>query len=111
MVACLLMAFTEALQQRSDRGYMHLQGALAVMAARAKGNLKGPVDNDVLSTLFEKLNLHSATYALSFPIPTSALSEDARLISMTPDRALYRILHSCYRFISTALPLKYVHPL
>ncbi|KAF5534099.1 transcriptional regulatory moc3 [Fusarium phyllophilum] len=69
MVACLLMAVTETLQQRSDRGYMHLQGALAMMAARGNSGAKGPIDDGGLATLFEKLNLHSVTYATSLDIP------------------------------------------
>jgi hypothetical protein len=110
VVACLLMAFTETLQQRSDRGYMHLQGALAVMATRGNSSSMSPIDDDGLSTLFEKLNLHSATYATSLDVPYAAGSNDSTLVSMSPDRALYRILHVCYRFISTALPYKYAHP-
>ncbi|KAH7217495.1 beta-lactamase/transpeptidase-like protein [Fusarium oxysporum] len=97
VVACLLMAFTETLQQRSDRAYMHLQGALAVMAARGNSSPKSPIDGDGLSTLFEKLNLHSVTYATSLDIPVT-------------DRALYSILHASYRFISSAFPYKYAHP-
>ncbi|KAJ4090002.1 hypothetical protein NW756_006342 [Fusarium oxysporum] len=72
VVACLLMAFTETLQQRSDRAYMHLQGALAVMAARGNSSPKSPIDGDGLSTLFEKLNLHSVTYATSLDISVTA---------------------------------------
>ncbi|KAH7466325.1 hypothetical protein FOMA001_g16002 [Fusarium oxysporum f. sp. matthiolae] len=110
VVACLLMAFTETLQQRSDRGYMHLQGALAVMAARGNSSPKSPIDGDGLSTLFEKLNLHSVTYATSLDIPVTGESTEPSSTLMSPDRALYSILHASYRFISSAFPYKYAHP-
>ncbi|KAI7761102.1 hypothetical protein LZL87_011507 [Fusarium oxysporum] len=109
MVACLLMAFTETLQQRSDRGYMHLQGALAVMAARANSSAKSPIDDGGLATLFEKLNLHSVTYAISLDVPLTGESNEPSSALMSPDRALYSILHASYRFISSALPYKYAH--
>ncbi|KAF5618409.1 transcriptional regulatory moc3 [Fusarium sp. NRRL 25303] len=109
MVACLLMAFTEALQQRSDRGYMHLQGALAVMAARGNISEESSIDDVGLATLFEKLNLHSVTYATSLDVPLTGQSINPNLTLMSPDRALYHILHASYRFISSALPYKYAH--
>ncbi|PNP76683.1 hypothetical protein FNYG_10102 [Fusarium nygamai] len=109
MVACILMAFTETLQQRSDRGYMHLQGALAVMAARGNSGAKSPVNDDELVMLFEKLNLHSVTYATSLDIPLTGESNKPSSALMSPDRALYSILHASYRFISSAFPYKYVH--
>ncbi|CVK85210.1 uncharacterized protein FPRN_06913 [Fusarium proliferatum] len=110
MVACLLMAFTETLQQRSDRGYMHLQGALAVMAARGNSSANSSIDDVGLATLFEKLNLHSVTYATSFDVPLTGQSNKPSPALMPPDRALYSILHASYRFISSALPYKYAHP-
>ncbi|KAF5715485.1 transcriptional regulatory moc3 [Fusarium globosum] len=110
MVACLLMAFTETLQQRSDRGYMHLQGALAVMAARGNNNGKAAIDDVGLATLFEKLNLHSVTYATTLDVPLTGQSINPSLTLMSPDRALYHVLHASYRFISSALPYKYAHP-
>ncbi|KAG5757500.1 hypothetical protein H9Q72_014359 [Fusarium xylarioides] len=110
MVACLLMAFTETLQQRSDRGYMHLQGALAVMAARGNSGAKSRVDDGGLATLFEKLNLHSVTYATSLDIPLTGQSNKPSSTFMSPDQALYSILHASYRFISSAFPYKYAHP-
>ncbi|KAF5983438.1 transcriptional regulatory protein moc3 [Fusarium bulbicola] len=109
-VACLLMGFAEALQQRSDRGYMHLQGALAVMAARENIGAKSLMDDGGLATLFEKLNLHSVTYATSLDIPFTGGSSKASLALVSPDLAIYSILHASYRFISSALPCKYAHP-
>ncbi|KAI1039570.1 hypothetical protein LB505_009560 [Fusarium chuoi] len=110
MVACLLMAFTETLQQRSDRGYMHLQGALAVVAARGNNSRKAPIDDGGLAVLFEKLNLHSVTYATSLDIPLTGEYNKPSSVLMSPDRALYSVLHASYRFISSALPYKYAHP-
>ncbi|KAF5627832.1 transcriptional regulatory moc3 [Fusarium tjaetaba] len=110
MLACLLMAFTETLQQRSDRGYMHLQGALAVMGARGNNGAKPSIDDDGLAILFEKLNLHSVTYATSLDIPLTGESNRLSMALMSPDRALYSILHASYRFISSAFPCKYAHP-
>ncbi|CVK85642.1 uncharacterized protein FMAN_06771 [Fusarium mangiferae] len=110
MVACLLMAFTETLQQRSDRGYMHLQGALAVMAARGNIGAESPIVALGLATLFEKLNLHSVTYATSLDVPLTGESNKPSSVLVSPDRALYSILHASYRFISSALPYKYAHP-
>ncbi|KAF5687111.1 transcriptional regulatory moc3 [Fusarium circinatum] len=109
-VACLLMGFAEALQQRSDRGYMHLQGALAVMATCGNSGAKSPMDDGGLATLFEKLNLHSVTYATSLDIPLTGEVNKPSSDLMSPDRALYSILHTSYRFISSALPYKYAHP-
>ncbi|KAI1063544.1 hypothetical protein LB506_005851 [Fusarium annulatum] len=110
MVTCLLMAFTETLQQRSDRGYMHLQGALAVMSAREKNGAESPIDDFGLATLFEKLNLHSVTYATSLDVPLTGESNKPSSALMSPDRALYSILHASYRFISSAFSYKYAHP-
>uniref|UniRef100_A0A0D2Y9Y6 Uncharacterized protein n=1 Tax=Fusarium oxysporum (strain Fo5176) TaxID=660025 RepID=A0A0D2Y9Y6_FUSOF len=42
------------------------------MAARGNSSPKSPIDGDGLSTLFEKLNLHSVTYATSLDIPVTA---------------------------------------
>ncbi|KAF5230747.1 hypothetical protein FANTH_13739 [Fusarium anthophilum] len=109
-VACLLMGFAETLQQRSDRGYMHLQGALAVMATRGNSRAKSPMDDGGLATLFEKLNLHSVTYATSIDIPLTGEANKPSSALMSPDRALYSILHTSYRFISSALPYKYAQP-
>ncbi|KAF5684617.1 transcriptional regulatory moc3 [Fusarium denticulatum] len=109
MIACLLMAFTETLQQRSDRGYMHLQGALAVMGARGIRCTKTPIDDDELAILFEKLNLHSVTYATSLDIPLTGKSNRLSMALMSPDQALYSILHASYHFISSALPYKYAY--
>ncbi|KAF4948193.1 hypothetical protein FGADI_9821 [Fusarium gaditjirri] len=110
IVACLLMGFMETLQQRSDRGYMHLQGALAVMAARGNSGTKSLIDDGALAAVFEKLNLHSVTYATSLDIPLTDESNKLSMASMSPDRALYSIIHASYRFISSALPYKYAHP-
>ncbi|KAF5530776.1 transcriptional regulatory moc3 [Fusarium mexicanum] len=109
-VACLLMGFAETLQQRSDRGYMHLQGALTVMATRGNSAAKSPMDGGGLATLFEKLNLHSVTYATSLDIPFTGGSSKASLALVSPDLALYSLLHASYRFVSSAFPCKYAHP-
>ncbi|KAF4340447.1 transcriptional regulatory moc3 [Fusarium beomiforme] len=109
VVACLLMAFTETLQQRSDMGYMHLQGALAVMATRGNTSLKSHTDNEGLSTLLEKLSLHTAAYATSIDVPSAAETNEPA-VYISPDRALYRMLYACYQFISSSLPYRYARP-
>jgi hypothetical protein len=110
IVSCLLMSFTETLQQRTDRAYMHLQGAFAISAARFKGKSKAVSDEDDISNLLEKLNLHTAAWRMSSePVSAAPEVDSSRFMTMSADRALYRILQACYHFISTASPSKYVH--
>jgi hypothetical protein len=110
IVSCLLMGFTETLQQRTDRAYMHLQGAFASSAARFKGKSKTVSDEDDISNLLEKLNLHTATWRMSSePVSDAPDVDSSGIMTMSADRALYRILPACYYFISTASPFKYAH--
>jgi hypothetical protein len=110
IVSCLLMGFTETLQQRTDRAYMHLQGAFAISAARFKGKSKALRDEDDISSLLETLNLHTATLGMSSePVSAAPESGSSRCLTTPPDRALYRILQACYYFISIAFPFKYAH--
>ncbi|KAJ4248383.1 hypothetical protein NW762_012716 [Fusarium torreyae] len=111
MVACLLMAFTEVLQQRSDRAFVHLQGAFAIMASRSNRNSKTVVEDEDLSAMFEKLTLHTATYTLSRALdPNPQQSDSPKPMSLPLDRYLSQELHSSYQFIRAALPYKYANP-
>ncbi|KAJ3527244.1 hypothetical protein NM208_g10792 [Fusarium decemcellulare] len=110
IVACLLMAFAEVIQQRSDRAYLHLQGASALMAARDE-EARASIDDEGISALFEKLNLHSATYLMTRSPDLPCLYSAPYSASLSPDQSLYKMLHGCYRFISTAWQYKYVNPL
>ncbi|KAM0242951.1 hypothetical protein ACHAP5_007061 [Fusarium lateritium] len=104
------MGFTETLLQRTDRAYMHLQGALAISAARFKEKPKVLGDEDDISNLLQKLSLHTATWRMSAePVSAAPDSANSPSTTMSPDRALYRKLTVCYHFISTALPFKYAH--
>lgn len=111
IVACLLLAFTEVLQHRSDKAHLHLRGVFALMAARADRNPTALVGEEDISLLFQKLDLQSATYALGRPPdlpPSPPVAPDA-FLSVPRDRALFRILHSCYHFTSTAHPYRYMN--
>ncbi|KAL6407304.1 hypothetical protein AUP68_10134 [Ilyonectria robusta] len=110
IVACLFLSCAEVLQQRLDKGLLHLQGAFALMTSRGGRNAGTIMDIEGVSLLLQKLDLHSATYAVGrapdlppFPSPT----QDA-LLSESPDQSLFHILHSCYYFTSTASRYKYV---
>ncbi|EEU35068.1 uncharacterized protein NECHADRAFT_44854 [Fusarium vanettenii 77-13-4] len=109
-VACLLMAFTEALQQRSDKAYLHLRGAAALMVGQGNGSPAAVSQDEGISTLFEKLDLHTATYVLTrSPDLPSLYPAMPHSTIIAPDRALCRILHACYHFISAARQYKYTH--
>lgn len=109
-VACLLMAFTEVLQQRSDKAYLHLRGAAALMAGQGNGSSAAVTQDEGMSTLFEKLDLHTATYVLTrSPGLPSLHPATPHWMPVSPDRTLYRILHACYHFISTAQQYKYTN--
>lgn len=109
-VACLLMAFTEVLQQRSDKAYLHLQGAAALMVGQGNGSSAAVTQDEGLSTLFEKLDLHTATYVLTrSPDLPSLQPATPHSTTLSPDRVLCRILHACYHFISTARQYKYTN--
>ncbi|KAM6529656.1 hypothetical protein FALCPG4_007784 [Fusarium falciforme] len=109
-VACLLMAFTEVLQQRSDKAYLHLRGAAALMVGHGNGSSTAVAHDEGVSTLFEKLDLHTATYVLtrSPDLPSLHLATPHSMPT-SPDRTLYRILYACYHFISTARQYKYIN--
>ncbi|UPK92871.1 hypothetical protein LCI18_003806 [Fusarium solani-melongenae] len=107
-VACLLMAFTEVLQQRSDKAYLHLRGAAALMVGQGNGSLAAVTQDEGMSTLFEKLDLHTATYVLTRSSDLPSLHPaTTHLIPKSPDRTLYRILYACYHFISAARQYRY----
>ncbi|KAL2127047.1 hypothetical protein VTI74DRAFT_11425 [Chaetomium olivicolor] len=111
IVACLLLAFTDALQHRSDKAHLHLQGVFALMATRADRNPTAVVDEEGISVLFQKLDLQSATYALGRPpdLPPWPPVTPDDILSTPPDRVLFRILHSCYHFTSTAHQYRYTN--
>jgi hypothetical protein len=59
--------------------------------------------------LLQKLDLHVATYAMPHPPnlpPPPSVTKDI-LLSDPPDRALFKILHSCYHFTAKAFLYKY----
>ncbi|KAL6917175.1 hypothetical protein FSST1_008670 [Fusarium sambucinum] len=109
IVACLFLAFSEAIQQKLDVGLMHLLGAFSVMLSRTDKKLLADVDTQSLSLLLQKLDLHIATYGVCHhpelpPLPpvTTKIVE-----SLPPDQALFKILHSCYHFDAQASAYKY----
>ncbi|RSL94301.1 hypothetical protein CEP52_012702 [Fusarium oligoseptatum] len=109
-IACLLMAFTEVLQQRSDKAYLHLRGASALMAGQGNGGSAAVSQDEGMATLFEKLELHTATYVLTRSPDLPSLYPATPNSALSPDRELYRILHACYHSTSTARQYKYTHP-
>ncbi|RSL77913.1 hypothetical protein CEP51_008660 [Fusarium floridanum] len=101
------MAFTEVLQQRSDKAYLHLRGASALMAGQGNGGSGAVSQDEGMATLFEKLDLHTATYVLTRSPDLPSLYPTTPNSALLPDRELYRILHACYHFTSTARQYKY----
>ena len=111
MVACLLMAFTEVLQQRINQAFLHVQGSFALMMNQGCRESTTQVDQEGISTLFEKLDLHAATYVQSrSPSVPSLYAATPQPIPLPPDRALCRVLRASYHFTSTARRWKYTHP-
>ena len=112
MVACLLMAFTEVLQQRTSQASLHFQGAAVLAAIPNPKNSQPLLDHEDLAGLFEKIELHSATYvesrAQNVPMPLQATA--SRPVPKAPDRSLYRVLRASYQFTSRSWRWKYVHP-
>ncbi|KAJ3455037.1 hypothetical protein MRS44_013637 [Fusarium solani] len=108
MIACLLLASIEAIQQRLYNGHVHLNGALTVMASHVGQGAKPMVDMEYVS-LFQKLDLHIATYDVGIAphLPPQPLIAIEDVLSDPPDQSLSRVLHSCYHFISAAYPYKY----
>ncbi|RSL39251.1 hypothetical protein CEP53_014196 [Fusarium sp. AF-6] len=112
MIACLLLASTEAIQQRLYSGHVHLNGALALMASHSSEEATqeaAPMIDKEYVSLFRKLDLHIATYAIGvaphLPPQPPITAED--LLSGPPDQSLSRVLHSGYHFISAAYVYKY----
>ncbi|KAF4978849.1 hypothetical protein FZEAL_4831 [Fusarium zealandicum] len=108
MIVCLFLASIEAIQQRLDKGHMHLNGALTLMASHA-GKKATPMIAMEYVSIFRKLDLHVATYSMGVaphlhPQPSITTND---FLSNPPDETLSRILHSCYHFISAASPYKY----
>ncbi|KAK6714777.1 hypothetical protein SNK04_005709 [Fusarium graminearum] len=109
VIACLFLAFSEAIQQKLDEGLLHLLGAFSVMLSRTDKKLFGDVDTESLSLLLQKLDLHVATYGICHPPEMPALSPVTTnmVTSLPPDEALFKILHSCYHFNAKAFNYKY----
>ena len=111
MVACLLMAFAEVLQQRINQAYLHFQGAAALAAIPDARKSQTLLDNEGVEGLFEKLELHSATYVQSRSQSVPPLHATVpRPMPKAADRALYRVLRASYHFTSSVWRWKYVHP-
>ncbi|PTD07312.1 hypothetical protein FCULG_00005453 [Fusarium culmorum] len=109
VIACLFLAFSEAIQQKLDEGLLHLLGAFSVMLSRTDKKVFGDVDTESLSLLLQKLDLHVATYGICHPPEMPPLSPVTAnmVISLPPDEALFKILHSCYHFNAQACTYKY----
>ncbi|KAI8686775.1 Zn(2)-C6 fungal-type domain-containing protein [Fusarium sp. Ph1] len=108
MIACLLLASIEAIQQRLYSGHVHLNGALALMASHSSEEATPMIDMEYVS-LFRKLDLHIATYAVGIAphLPPQPPITADELLSGPPDKSLSRVLHSCYHFISAGYAYKY----
>ncbi|RGP69152.1 transcriptional regulatory [Fusarium sporotrichioides] len=109
IIACLFLAFFEAIQQKLDEGLLHLLGAFSVMLSRTDKKLLADVDTESLSLLLQKLDLHVATYGVCHPPELPQLPPvTANIVeSLPPDQALFKILHSCYHFDAQAFTYKY----
>ncbi|KAF5975093.1 transcriptional regulatory [Fusarium coicis] len=109
VVACLFLAFVEALQQRLNKALVHLQGTFSLMMSLTDKQLLDEVDTDSLVLLLKKLDLHVATYAVSHPpnLPMKPFVMGEVLQSYPPDGSLFEILHSSYHFTAKAFRYKY----
>ncbi|KAF4451289.1 putative transcriptional regulatory protein C15D4.02 [Fusarium austroafricanum] len=67
VIACLLLGLVEALQQRLNKGLLHLQGALSLMKSGVDKKMLAGVDYKGLISLLHKLDLHVATYGIANP--------------------------------------------
>lgn len=110
IVACLFLSCAEALQQRLDKGLLHLQGAFALLRSEQNLAEKAIMNMDQVSLLLRKLDLHSATFAVGRApdLPPLPIPSPGALLSCAPDKALFRILHPCYHFIANASKYRYV---
>ncbi|CAJ0554966.1 Ff.00g134790.m01.CDS01 [Fusarium sp. VM40] len=111
IVACLFLACAEALQQRLNKSHLHLLGAFSLLLSGAGSKALATIDIESVSFLFQKLDLHVATYGVCNPPhfpPLSPIMTDS-IISLPPDRSLYKILHSCYHFTARAHQYKYTN--
>lgn len=111
IVACLFLACAEALQQRLNKSHLHLLGAFSLLLSGAGSKALATIDIESVSFLFQKLDLHVATYGVCNPPhfpPLSPITTDS-IISLPPDRSLYKILHSCYHFTARAHQYKYTN--
>ena len=108
IVTCLFLSCAEVLQQRLDKGLLHLQGAFALMTSSEGGYPKPIIDIEGVSLLFQKLDLHSATYSVGRApdLPPLPCPTPHALMSHSPDQAVFNILHSCYHFAATAIRYK-----
>ncbi|KAH7250928.1 hypothetical protein BKA59DRAFT_122921 [Fusarium tricinctum] len=111
IIACVFLACAEALQQRLNKSHLHLLGAFSLLLSVADSKALATIDIESVSFLFQKLDLHVATYGVCNPPhlpPLSAIKTDS-IISLPPDRSLYKILHSCYHFTARAHQYKYTN--
>ncbi|RGP73168.1 transcriptional regulatory [Fusarium longipes] len=109
IIACLFLAFSEAMQQKLDNGLLHLLGAFSIILSQTDKTLLADVDTKSLSLLLQKLDLHVATYGICHPpeLPAHPPVTRTMVESLPPDQALFKILHSCYHFNAEAFTYKY----
>lgn len=80
------------------------------MVGQGNGSPAAVSQDEGISTLFEKLNLHTATYVLTrSPDLPSLYPATPHPTTISPDRALCKILHTCYHFISATRQYKYTN--
>ncbi|KAJ4128025.1 hypothetical protein NW768_008309 [Fusarium equiseti] len=97
------------MQQKLNTGLTHLLGAFSVMLSQSNKKLLAGVDTKSLSLLLQKLDLHVPTYGVCHrpelpPFPPVA---ENIVASYPPDKALFKILHSCFHFNARAFQYKY----
>ncbi|KAI1072026.1 hypothetical protein LB507_005116 [Fusarium sp. FIESC RH6] len=109
IIACLFLAFSEAMQQKLNTGLTHLLGAFSVMLSQTNKKLLTDVDTKSLSLLLQKLDLHVPTYGVCHPpeLPPFPSVAENIVEAYAPDEALFKILHSCFHFNARAVRYKY----
>lgn len=111
IIACMFLACAEALQQRLNKSHLHLLGAFSLLLSVADSKALATIDIESVSFLFQKLDLHVATYGVCNPphLPPLSLITTDSIISLPPDRSLCKILHSSYHFTARAHQYKYTN--
>jgi hypothetical protein len=111
IIACLFLACAEAVQQRLNKSHLHLLGAFSLLLSGADSKTLATIDIESVSFLFQKLDLHVATYGVcNLPhLPLLPAITTDSIISLPPDRSLYQILNSCYHFAARAHQYKYTN--